>query len=90
MRFLGALPTENGAELALCMEHEWPELNDFVSLEELAQTYNAEITALENATRALLRRGLLEKKEETRTLLFFFLIPYQATVAVYKRALTSA
>lgn len=85
MRTLGDLPTENGAEVTLCMEHEWPELDGLVSLEDLAVKYNADFLTLEIAARALLKRGLIERKTIVILLKFFFFIPYRTKIFVYRR-----
>lgn len=61
-RFLD-IPSESGVDAALMMEHDWPELNRFVSLDNLSRIYNFEMFTLEWAARQLTKRGLLEKRE---------------------------
>lgn len=57
------IPSESGVDAALMMEHDWPELNRFVSLDNLSRIYNFEMFTLEWAARQLTKRGILEKKE---------------------------
>lgn len=61
--FAGCFPSENQAEAALCMEHEWPELDRVVTLSHLSIKYCFDYNTLHIAANALCRRGILVKRE---------------------------
>lgn len=63
-QFKGYLPSENQAEAALFMEHECTELSRFVTLAHISIKYSIEYVTVEIATHALLKRGILEKREK--------------------------
>ncbi|MEN9920999.1 MAG: hypothetical protein RL538_892 [Candidatus Parcubacteria bacterium] len=79
------LPSENAARAALSMEHLWPELNEFVLLEDLALQYNFDVITLEIAARELVRLNILEPKSGTIVRKSFFIFPYNADVQYFRR-----
>ncbi|MBP9842868.1 MAG: hypothetical protein KBC62_02575 [Candidatus Pacebacteria bacterium] len=87
MRNLLNVPSESTADATLSMEHEWPELKRFISLENLSRIYNFDFITLEQAARELFRRGFLEKRE--RQVKSMGKIGCSRTVTFYRRTQTT-